>query len=105
MLGHFLWWFDDLAWWKKSLFIIKFFAALIAGWIVIFYQPPIESDGNNQFYIANTNYVIGKDAYRERAEAHCKSFGLRMISFESRNPYNRQNTRRFSSLSHFFKCG
>ena len=105
MWHDFLWWFDDLAWWKKSLFIIKFCAAIIAGWIVIFYDPPVESDGYNQFYIAQTNYWMSRDDYREKAEAHCQSFGLTVVKYESRNPYGRVNTRRFSSIHHFFTCG
>ena len=104
MISDFLWWFDDLAWWKKGLFIFKTIGLIIviAAWL--FYVPTVQSLGGNKFEIHHINKIMSRHDYYLMGEEHCQSLGLEITNYEAKNPYDRVNTRRHSAISTFFSC-
>ena len=104
MISDFLWWFDDLAWWKKAIFIFKTIGLVILIWVKFFYVPPVQSLGNNNFEIRHHNRVMSRHDYYIRAEEHCQNLGLKITNYEAKNPFGARNTRNHSAISHFFSC-
>ena len=104
MISNFLWWFDDLVWWKKGVFIFKTLGLIILISAYLFYIPQVQPLGNNNFSISHINKLMSRHDYYLMGEEHCESLGLTITDYEAKNPYNRENTRRLSTLHHFFSC-
>ena len=88
---------------KYTLFGVKIIALIFALWIVIFNDPVVEVVAENQFYIADTNWLMDTADYKSKAIAHCQSRAQIMSGFEAKQRYRKGS--RINRYHYHFRCG
>ena len=88
---------------KYTLFGVKFIALIFAIWIVVFNEPVVEVVAENQFYIADTNWLMDTADYKSKAIAYCQLRGQIMSGFEAKQRYRKGA--RLNRYHYHFRCG